>query len=482
MKIETGMDANNAYTIGMIGLGTMGCNLLLNIADHGFSAAGYDKNVDKVSRLGQAGAGKNVKGYSDLKNFIQSLERPRRVILLVPAGKIVDDVVADLLPLLEKGDVIIDGGNSHFSDTARRSAALEQMGYHFIGMGISGGEEGARRGPSMMPGGNQKAYVQIQGIFEAIAARVNGEPCVAYMGPGAAGHFVKMVHNGIEYALMELIAESYAVLKGSLQLDNNEIHHVFERWNNGRLKSFLLEITTEIFSYRNPDADHLLLDDIKDEARSKGTGKWTSQAAMDLNVPIPTIDIAVSMRDLSRYKSLRTTLADAFAATPQLAPKKQPGKHIEDLEHALYFSSILTYAQGMHLLHKASEAYDYNFSLDQIAKIWRGGCIIRSQLLEDVYAVFRSNAQLEHLLLDENVQANLKNSLDGIRAIVSGSAQRGLPLPAFAVSLNYFDAFHTKRLPSNLIQAQRDLFGAHTYELNDVDGIFHTEWNSNAKA
>jgi 6-phosphogluconate dehydrogenase len=482
MKNETAMDASNGYTIGMIGLGTMGCNLLLNIADHGFSAAGYDKNVDKVSRLGQAGAGKNVKGFSDLKNFVESLQRPRRVILLVPAGKIVDDVIADLLPLLEKGDVIIDGGNSHFSDTARRSAALEQIGYHFIGMGISGGEEGARRGPSMMAGGNQKAYAQLQGIFEPIAAHVNGEPCVAYMGPGAAGHFVKMVHNGIEYALMELIAESYAVLKEGLGLNNNEIHQVFDAWNNGRLKSFLLEITTEIFSYRNADADHLLLDDIKDEARSKGTGKWTSQAAMDLNVPIPTIDIAVSMRDLSRYKALRMTLGDTFAAMPRVALEAQPGKYIEDLEHALYFSFVMTYAQGMHLLSKASEAYDYNLSLDQIAKIWRGGCIIRSALLEDIYAVFRSNAKREHLLLDETFQTNLKNSSGGIRAIVSGTVQLGLPLPAFAVSLNYFDAFRTKRMPSNLIQAQRDLFGAHTYELNDVEGIFHTEWNSNAKA
>ena len=333
-----------------------------------------------------------------------------------------------------------------------------------------------------MAGGNRKAYSQIKDIFEAVAARVKGEPCIAYLGPGAAGHFVKMVHNGIEYALMELIAETYDVLRKGLRLDNHEIRDVFARWNNGRLRSFLLEITTEIFSYRKADADHLLLDDIKDEARSKGTGKWTSQAAMDLNLPIPTIDIAVSTRDLSKYKSLRMTLADIFVDKPGVGLNGQPGKYIEDLERALYFSFVMTYAQGMHLLRKASEAYDYNFGLEQIAKIWRGGCIIRSQLLEDVYAAFRSNTRLEHLLLDETIQTNLNNSSDGIRTIVSGAAQHGLPLPAFAASLNYFDAFRTKRMPSNLIQAQRDLFGAHTYELNDREGVFHTEWNSNVKA
>jgi 6-phosphogluconate dehydrogenase len=479
MKNKIGMDG---YTIGMVGLGTMGCNLLLNIADHGFSAAGYDKSVEKVSRLGALATGKHVKGFSDVKDFIQSLERPRAVILLVPAGKIVDDVIGELVPLLEKGDLIIDGGNSHFIDTGRRSAELERIGYNFIGMGISGGEEGARHGPSMMAGGNEKAYAQIKGIFEAIAARVNGEPCVAYLGPHAAGHFVKMVHNGIEYALMELIAESYQVLKEGLRLDNNEIQKVFASWSNGRLKSFLIEITAEIFSYRNDAGDHLLVDDIKDEARSKGTGKWTSQAAMDLNVPIPTIDIAVSMRDLSRYKSLRMRLADLSMTIPPAALKVQPGKHIDNLEEALYFGFVMAYAQGMHLLHEASRAYGYKYELDQIAKIWRGGCIIRSALLEDIYKAFRSKTSLEHLLLDESVQATIKKALPGTRTIVSGAAQRGLPLPALAASLNYFDVFRTKRMPSNLIQAQRDLFGAHTYELNDREGVFHTEWNSNASA
>ena len=273
------MIENKKYKFGMIGLGTMGCNLLLNIADHGFSGAGYDKSADRVSTLNQFGQNKNIKGFTDINNFVQSLQSPRVLMMLVPAGKIVDDVIADLLPLLDKGDIIIDGGNSHFSDTERRSATLEDKGFHFLGMGISGGEEGARHGPSMMPGGDKQAYKHVQHIFQAIAAKIDNEPCVTYIGTGASGHFVKMVHNGIEYALMQLIAETYEILKKGLHLDNDAIHNIFDQWNKGRLQSFLLEITTEIFSYKNEGDNHLLLDDIKDEAKSKGTGKWTSQVS-----------------------------------------------------------------------------------------------------------------------------------------------------------------------------------------------------------
>ena len=470
------------YTIGMIGLGTMGCNLLLNIADHGFSGAGYDKNAGKVAMLNQLGSGKNVKGFSDIKEFIQSLQSPRAVMMLVPAGKIVDDVIAELILLLQKGDIIIDGGNSHFADTERRSAALENSGFHFIGMGISGGEEGARNGPSMMPGGDEKAYKQVQAIFESIAAKVDGEPCVTYTGSGASGHFVKMVHNGIEYALMQLIAETYEILKKGLHLDNDAIHNVFRTWNRGPLKSYLLEITAEIFSFRNAGGDDLLLDDIKDEAKSKGTGKWTSQAAMDLNVPIPVIDTSVSMRDLSKYKSLRKKAAAIFADTPDRVLTDKPDEYLTGLEQAFYFSMVIVYAQGMHLLFKASQSYEYKLRLDQVAKIWRGGCIIRSRFLEDVYTAFQSSTQLEHLLLDATVQSILKSNLPGIRAVVSGAARYGLPLPAFAASLNYFDAFRSEKMPSNLIQAQRDLFGAHTYELIGKEGTFHTDWNSNVEA
>ena len=468
---------NKKYTIGMIGLGTMGCNLLLNIADHGFSGAGYDKNPDKVSTLNQSGRSKDVKGFDDINHFMQSLERPKIVMMLVPAGKIVDDVIAELLPLLDKGDIIIDGGNSHFADTQTRSAELEKIGFHFFGMGISGGEEGARNGPSMMPGGDKKTYKLVQHIFEAIAAKVNDEPCVTYIGPGAAGHFVKMVHNGIEYALMQLIAETYEILKKGLHLDNDAIHAIFGKWNKGALQSYLLEITTEIFSFRNPSDNHLLLDDIRDEAKSKGTGKWTSQAGMDLNLPIPVIDIAVSMRDLSKYKSLRMEATDIYPGVQDQPLTVKPDEYLTNLEQAYYFSMVTTYAQGMHLLHKASETYGYKLELDQIAKIWRGGCIIRSSFLEDIYSAFQANGKLEHLFLDGLVQSMLKNSLTGIRTVVADAATHGLALPAYAASLSYFDAFRSERMPSNLIQAQRDFFGAHTYELIGREGIFHSQWN-----
>ena len=473
---------NRKYSIGMIGLGTMGRNLLLNIADHGFSGAGYDKDADKVRMLDQLSRGKNVKGFADVNQFIQSLESPRAVVMLVPAGKIVDDVIADLVRLLDKGDIIVDGGNSHFSDTERRSTTLEKIGLHFFGMGISGGEKGARNGPSMMPGGDKEAYKHVQPIFEAIAAKVKDEPCVTYIGPGASGHFVKMVHNGIEYALMQLIAETYEILKKGLRMNNEAVHNIFSQWSKGRLQSFLIEITVEIFSFKETDADHLLLDDIRDEAKSKGTGKWTSQVAMDLNLPIPAIDIAVSMRDLSKYKSLRTHAAAIYGVMPDIPVSHKPHEYVAKLEQAFYFSMIIVYAQGMHLLFKASEKYNYDLHLDQIARIWRGGCIIRSRFLENIYAAFQSHPELEHLLLDEAVQSILKNSLQDARTIVSDATLYGLALPAYTASLTYFDAFRSERMPSNLIQAQRDFFGAHTYELVGVEGSFHADWNGDQKA
>jgi 6-phosphogluconate dehydrogenase len=460
----------------------MGCNLLLNIADHGFSGAGYDKNTDKVRMLDQLSGDKNVKGFTDINRFIQCLKSPKTVMILVPAGRIVDDVIEELIPLLDKGDIIIDGGNSHFTDTDRRSAALGKIGFHFFGMGISGGEKGARNGPSMMPGGDREAYKHVQHIFEAIAAKVNDEPCVTYIGPGASGHFVKMVHNGIEYALMQLIAETYEVLKKGLRLDNDAVHNIFDQWNKGRLQSFLMEITAEIFSLKNKDADHLLLDDIRDEAKSKGTGKWTSQVAMDLSLPIPAIDIAVSMRDLSKYKLLRTEAAAIYEVVPDKPFSQLPYEYVEKLEKAFYFSMVITYAQGMHLLFTASKKYNYNLHLDQVAKIWRGGCIIRSKFLENIYSAFQLNAGLEHLLLDDAVQSILKNCLQDVRTVVSDAALYGLGLPAYATALTYFDIFRSEKMPSNLIQAQRDLFGAHTYELIGVEGSFHTDWNMGIKA
>lgn len=470
------------YIFGMIGLGTMGRNLLLNLVDHGFAVAGYDRATNQVDILNQSGDENSIKGFSKIEDFVQSLQSPRTIMMLVPAGKIVDDVIAELLPLLDKGDIIIDGGNSHFIDTDRRATAIEDKGFHFFGMGISGGEDGARYGPSMMPGGDQQAYQHVKKMFEAISAHINGEPCVTYLGPGAAGHYVKMVHNGIEYALMQLIAETYELLKTGLQLDNDAIQKVFAQWNEGRLQSFLLDITKDIFAYKNPKNGHFLVDDIKDEAKAKGTGKWTSQSAMDLELSTPVIDTAVSMRDLSKYKSLRVVLSKMYPKkNSALKITEDKNEYLVKMEEAFYCCMITTYAQGMHLLFKASETYHYNLHLDQIAKIWRGGCIIRSLFLEDIYNAYQKNPSLEHLLADSNIQLLVNKSLPAAREIVAGAIAAGIAIPAFASSLTYFDTIRSEHLPSNLIQAQRDYFGAHTYELIGKEGVFHTDWEGKTK-
>jgi len=470
------MSAEQKYNFGMIGLGTMGRNLLLNIGDHGFAGAGYDKDASKGALLEEEGKGIKVKGFSDIKAFVGSLTTPRAITMLVPAGKIVDSVIEELLPLLEKGDILIDGGNSHFTDTNRRVEYLENQGYHFFGMGISGGEEGARRGPSIMPGGDKQAYAVMKPILEAIAAKVDGAPCVTYIGQGSAGHFVKMVHNGIEYGLMQLISETYEILKTGLKLDDDSIQKLFAKWNEGRLQSFLIDITKDIFKYKAPGSDHLLLDDIKDEARAKGTGKWTSQAAMDLQSPIPTIDAAVAMRDLSKYKSLREQAATLYSLNETAKLDVDQEKFLEELEQAFYFSMIITYAQGMQMLSNASVEYNYGLNLSEIAKIWRGGCIIRSAFLNDIYNAYEKDNDLKHLLLDESVAKIVNETIPGVRSVLSTALANGIAVPAFATSLSYFDAFRSKRMPSNLIQAQRDFFGAHTYELIGKEGVFHTQW------
>jgi len=398
-------------------------------------------------------------------------------MLLVPAGKIVDSVIEELVPLMDSGDLIIDAGNSHFTDTNRRVAYLENRGIHFFGMGISGGEEGARRGPSMMPGGDKEAYEVVKPILESIAAKVNGEPCVTYIGPGASGHFVKMVHNGIEYGLMQLIAETYDILKKGLKLNNEAIHQVFQKWNEGKLQSYLLEITRDIFAFKEAGADHLLLDDIKDEAKAKGTGKWTSQIAMDLTLPIPVIDTAVSMRDLSKYKNLRQQAAAAYAHDDDASfSEENNATFLAALEEAFYFSMIITYAQGMHLLQKASEEYDYQLQLDQIAKIWRGGCIIRARFLDRIYDAFQQDPNLSHLVLDDTIQQQVKAALPAIRSITIKAIQQGIAIPVYMASLSYFDTLRSASMPANLIQALRDYFGAHTYERIGEEGTFHTQW------
>jgi len=464
------------YIFGIIGMGTMGRNLLLNMADHNFNVAGYDKDATKVALLTKEAAGKaNVKGFTQANEFIESLQKPRAIMLLVPAGKIVDSVIQELTPLLDKGDLIIDGGNSHFTDTNRRVSELKEKDLHFFGMGISGGEEGARKGPSMMPGGDQQAYKIVQPIFEAVAAKVNGTPCVTYIGPGASGHFVKMVHNGIEYGIMQLIAETYEMMKKGLNLSDENIHSIFTQWSEGRLKSFLIEITRDILAFKANGSDHLLIHDIKDEAKSKGTGKWTSQVAMDLVTPLTVIDTAVSMRDMSKYKSLRKQAATLYGQEPVTHALSLEAS-IAALEAALYFSTIVAYAQGMHLLAQASAEHKYDLKMDQIALIWRGGCIIRSVFLEDMYQAFKKDSNLPHLLLDKEIHKTVSGLLDGIRLTTTAAITSGIAMPAHTAAISYFDSFKSERMPSNLIQAQRDYFGAHTYELIGKEGVLHTQW------
>jgi 6-phosphogluconate dehydrogenase len=395
-------------------------------------------------------------------------------MLLVPAGKIVDVVIENLLPHLEKGDIIIDGGNSFYTDTDRREAYLQKKNIYFFGAGVSGGAKGARLGPSIMPGGSRAAYKEVKPVFEAVAAKFNGEPCVAYLGPKSAGNYVKMVHNGIEYGLMQLTSEIYDLLRRAGGLTNDELHNLFASWNKGRLQSFLVEITSDIFLQDDPLGEGKLVDKILDKAKQKGTGKWTSQNAMDLGIPIPSIDIAVSMREISALKEQRVEASGVYSA-PELQPFKT-GALEELAENALYFSFIATYAQGMHQLSEASVEYGYDLDLGTIARIWRAGCIIRAALLEDITRAYRNNPKLGNILLAEAFIPKIEETVPSARTLVAYGATNGIPLPALSNSLTYFDAFCSARLPLNLIQAQRDHFGSHTYERTDREGVFHTEW------
>ncbi|HYC30582.1 MAG TPA: NADP-dependent phosphogluconate dehydrogenase [Chitinophagaceae bacterium] len=456
------------YRLGIIGLGTMGRNLLLNMADHNFPGAGYDKDPAKLALLETEGKDKPVKSFPDIASFVNSLQQPRVVLLLVPAGAVVDAVINELRPILSKGDIIIDGGNSHFTDTSERIKKLSDAGLHFFGMGISGGEEGARTGPSLMPGGDKEAYLHVKEVLEAIAAKVDGNPCVTYIGPGASGHFVKMVHNGIEYAMMQLIADTYELLKKGCGMNNEQLHQLFSQWNKGKLQSYLLEITADIFTYKYTDGG-LLLDQVRDEAKAKGTGKWTTQVSTELELPVPAIDVAVAMRDLSKYKSLRTQMAAEYDSPVK---KMDAGK----LEDAFYFSMINIYAQGMHLLQRASEAYNYDLNMPEIARIWQGGCIIRAALLKLIRDAYMDE-KLPHLLLDEDISSIIKHTAQSAREVSMQAINAGISVPVYLSSLSYFDAIRSAHMPVNLVQAQRDYFGAHTYELIGKEGAFHTEWN-----
>jgi 6-phosphogluconate dehydrogenase len=461
--------------IGMVGLGVMGRNLLLNMADRSFPVAGYDKDQSKVEALRKESAERDIRGAADILDFIALLRKPRAIMMLVPAGAPVDSVIKDLVPHVGEGDLIIDAGNSYFKDTDLRARHLAAKGIGFIGVGVSGGEEGARHGPSIMPGGPKEAYERIRPVFEAAAAKVNGNPCVTWLGPGSAGHFVKMVHNGIEYGLMQLIAETYDLMKRGLGLNDDELHDVFTAWNNGELNGYLMEITSHIFNKVDQKSGKRLIDEILDVAKQKGTGMWTSQSAMELQVPIPTIDVAVAMRDLSVFVKEREQ-AGAIYQRSQRRFTGDPDTFRAQLHRALFAAMIITYAQGLSLLVVASHKYTYQLDFEAVARIWRGGCIIRAALLEDICAAFRARCDLPNLLLDPNLSHKVITHQEDLRQVVCQAAGLGVPAPGLMASLSYLDAYRSAWLPANLIQAQRDYFGAHTYERIDAKGTFHTAW------
>lgn len=464
------------YDFGLVGLGVMGRNFILNVADNNFKAFGHDLDHEKVEALKTEGGDlERVNASTDMKTFVKALATPRKIMLLVPAGKIVDIVIENLLPLLDKEDIIIDGGNSFFTDTDRRETYLQEKGIHFFGAGVSGGAKGARKGPSIMPGGNKEAYSHVQPIFEAVAAKYQGEPCVAYLGPKSAGNYVKMVHNGIEYGLMQLTSEIYDVLRKSAGLTNQELHQVFDTWNKGRLQSFLVEISAEIFNQKDDQSDADLIDKILDKAKQKGTGKWTSQNAMDLGIPVPTIDVAVSMREISALKEERVAADKLYDRPSPEAVDKD--KMIALAEEALYFAFINTYAQGLHQLADASKEYKYDLDMAVIAKIWRAGCIIRAGLLADITKAYSANKNLSNLLVAPTFIPQVQKTVPAARELVAYAAKNGIPMAGLSNSLTYFDAYTSSRLPLNLIQAQRDHFGSHTYERVDMEGVFHTEWS-----
>lgn len=469
------MNSTDKYQIGVIGLGVMGANLMMNIVDKGFTVVGYDKDPDKVRSAMNGSGEKKIFCTNNVEDFISLLSKPRSVLMLVPAGAPVDSVIHDLSSHLEKDDLLIDGGNSYFKDTQLRADQLKERGVFFMGMGISGGEEGARRGPSMMPGGPKEGYERVKNILEAVAAKVDGEPCVSYIGPEAAGHFVKMVHNGIEYGLMQLIAESYALMKQGLNFSDNDLQKVYDSWNEGPLNGYLIEITAKIFRKSDELTGRRLIDQILDVARQKGTGMWTSQSAMELQVPVPTIDIAVSMRDLTVFENEREKAYELYQPERPPVTVETP-VFLKQVHDALYASMLLTYIQGFSLLSSASDKYNYHLDLESIARIWRGGCIIRSAMLEDIKVAFHRNKNLQSLLLAPVLAQKIKNHAGELRKTVCLAAMSGIPTPALISALGYLDSFCSSWLPANLIQAQRDYFGAHTYERIDAKGTFHTQW------
>ena len=478
--------------IGLIGLAVMGQNLVLNMANHGYSVAVFNRTTsvmeefvgglksepeDKVWK----GTADRINGYAELKDFVKSLKRPRRVMIMVKAGKPVDAVIDELKPLLEPGDIIIDGGNSDFRDTNRRAKDLPAAGLLFIGAGVSGGEEGALKGPSIMPGGNKDAWPAVKDILQSISAKVGPQediPCCEWVGEDGAGHYVKMVHNGIEYGDMQLICEAYFIMKHALGLSNDELYQVFKEWNESELASYLIEITRDIFTVKDPQTGNDLVDEILDTAQQKGTGKWMSQHALDLGVPTTLITEAVYARCLSAQKDARVRASKVLAGPAEKFQTQDKKQFIDDVKWALYASKLVSYAQGYVQLNAAAEEFGWKLNNGDIALLWRGGCIIRSVFLGDIKEAFDKNPQLENLLLDEFFKKAIDKAQSAWRRVVATAVTHGIPVPAFTAALSYYDGYRCDRLPANLLQAQRDYFGAHTYERIDTKRgeMFHTDW------
>ncbi len=468
-----------AAKFAVVGLGVMGQNLALNIERNGFPVVVYNRTESKTKAFMKGPAkGKQVTPVYSYPDLIAAMKRPRCIMLMVKAGPAVDAVIKAMRPYLEEGDILIDGGNSFFQDTERRARALREKGLYYLGTGVSGGEEGALWGPSIMPGGHIEAWESVQDVFKAVAARADdGKPCVDYLGPGGAGHYVKMVHNGIEYGVMQLIAEIYDLLHRGAGLSIKELGDLFESWNTDMLSSYLMEITTKIFKTTDPKTKQPILDVILDKAQQKGTGKWTSQNAFDLGVPVHTINAAVASRIISSMKAERLIASGQFVG-PKADFKGDQPQLIAAAKEALYAGNIISYAQGFDLMRLASAEYDYRLNMKSIASIWRAGCIIRAELLEDIMRAYDRDEALTNLLLDSTFGEALQTRQGAMRYVITTAIQQGIPIYALSASLTYFDSYRTGRLPANLTQAQRDYFGAHTYRRLDEPGVFHTAWEA----
>lgn len=462
-------------SIGVIGLKVMGSNLARNIESRGYSVAVYNRDTDTTDRFMAEFKDKGFVASKSLLDFVQSMQAPRQIFMMIQAGAPVDSVMENLLPLVKKGDILIDGGNSYFKDTQRREKRCREFGVHFLGVGVSGGEEGALKGPSIMPGGPKDAWSIVAPLLDKIAAQADG-PCTAYMGPDGAGHFVKMVHNGIEYGDMQLIAEAYQLLKDVLGAKAEDLAQIFGDWNKGPMSSFLIEITEKIFKRKDDDAAGFLVDKILDKAGQKGTGKWTAMEALDLGIAIPTLAAAVDARVLSSMKNERVAAAKVFPSPTVASFSGKRDEFVTAVHGALHCSKIMAYAQGMALLSAASKNYKWDLNLSQISAIWKGGCIIRARFLDEIRRAFASDANLVNLILEPSMKAAVESNIPYLRKVVQIASERGIPIPAFSASLGYFDAYRSASMPQNLTQAQRDFFGAHTYERTDKAGVFHSKW------